>query len=330
MRRLVRHVLVLAAITVVSACGGSGPGVATQGPPVATAPGATDVLPALTQTPSGGGLDVGGILGNVPSIPADTTWIRVSDPNAPFTFEVPSTWTSHKAGTWDESNQTIGTVLAAGPDINKLGSDFSVPGVVIGIAANAAGRTPHGVVEADTSGAGACTPGVVQDAAQQGGAAAYRISTCGTSGGLILVMAIASSTDPGIIEILLQGTSQADVGYLQHIIGSLAASSPSATAAPAASSATGAGATFTITMNICQNQHGQGVAEGLITNTDSRIHVYRIVVAFSDPNGVFLNDTGWTTSALDPGVTSRWQAEVPSGLPAVPVSCRITAVKLIS
>lgn len=325
------RLLALLAVATLAACGGAAP--ATTQPSSATTPAAPVPTQAATAAPpapsAGPGVDVGSLLGGAVGVPAGTTWIRVSDQGAPFTFEVPATWTDHASGSWDESGATIGVVLAAGPATSKLGTDFSVPGIAIGLAADAGGRTPRQVVERDNAYGGACTPGPVQDASQAAATTAYQLWACGASGGLLLVMAIASPGDPGLIEIVFQGTSEADLGYLQHIIGSLAGAAPQATTAPAASGGSVSGPTYTISMSICQNQHGQGVAEGLIRNDTALVHTYRIVVAFSDPNGVFLNDTAWTTSDLQPGVTARWQAVVPSGLPAVSVSCQITAVELV-
>lgn len=322
------RMIVPAAVLVIAACGGGAS--PASAPASSSAPTATTAT-AATTTPSDAGadVDVGALLGGAPGEPAGTTWVRVTDPGAPFSFEVPAAWTDHAVGAWQESGATIGTVLAAGPSTGKLGTNFSVPGVAIGLASDAGGRTPRAVVEADSSYGATCTPSPVQDATQQGAITAYQQWTCGSSGGLLIVIAIASPTDPGLIEIVFQGTSKADLGYLQHIVGSVAAATPQATAGPAASDGSVSGPTYTISMNLCQNQHGQGVAEGLIRNDTALIHTYRIVVAFSDPNGVFLNDTSWTQSDLSPGVTARWQAMVPSGLPAVSVSCQITRVELV-
>ena len=109
---------------------------------------------------------------------------------------------------------------------------------------------------------------------------------------------------------------------------------PPATRVPAAGSSpegstanpVGPGPVLTITMDICQNQHGQGVAEGLIRNNDSVIHAYRVVVAFSDPEGILLTTTDGLTPETPPGITARWQAVVPSGLPSVSVACQVTNV----
>jgi hypothetical protein len=54
------------------------------------------------------------------------------------------------------------------------------------------------------------------------------------------------------------------------------------------------------------------------------------VVRFFDPNGVLLNDTWGTTPDVPAGVTATWQAVVPSGLPAVSVSCQVTEVKFVN
>jgi hypothetical protein len=316
----------------VAACGAapaSTPG-ATAASPTAT-PAPASLAPTTAPATSGPTFDVGSLLGGTVTEPAGTTWTRIADPGAPFTYEVPSAWTTHAAYPWQDGGATLGTVLAAGPDLAKFSTDFTVPAVAIGLSGNPVGRTVRQVVEADASVGGACTAGTVQDASESGVKAAYQLwEGCGGGTGFLLVMAIAPAEATGLIAIILQGSAEADIGYLPHILGSIAAATVDATPGPGPSGVPPAtGPTYTISMNLCQNQHGQGVAEGLIRNEDGLVHTYRIVVAFSDANDVFLNDTSWTTSDLPPAITARWQAMVPSGLPAVSVVCRITAVEVI-
>lgn len=333
-RALPTALLVLA----LGACGGSGPtgtsAVPSSAPAsAATPPGGSGALPATTDPGGGtgtlGGLDVGALLGTTAQ-PPSTTWIRAVDAGAAFSFEVPSAWSGHLAYPWVEGGATIGTVLVAGPDPTRLGSDFSVPGVAIGLSANPSGMSARASVEADQTYAGTCTPGEVGEASDAGATVAYRLwEACGGGQSYVFLLAVVPADGNGLIAILFQGVDEPQLGYLDHIVTTLRAETVQSTPAPAPSGGDVSGPTYTISMEYCQNQHGQGVSGGLIRNDDSLIHTYRIVVAFSDPNGVFLNDTGWTTSDLQPGVTARWQATVPSGLPAVSVSCQITRVELI-
>lgn len=321
-------------VIAVGACGGSGPG-GTGGPAATATPAATSAGPAAIASPGAGtgalgGIDLGSILGTNLQ-PPPTTWTRASDPAAPFSYEVPAAWTGRLVLPWSDGSATIGTVLLAGPDPSKMGTDFSVPGVAIGISANPNGMSARAAVEAEQTFAGTCTGGEVQEATEAGANAAFRLyERCGGGGAYVVVLAIVPADGKGMIEVLFQGVEANELGYLERIVGSVRAETSQATPVPAATG-TGSvsGDTYTISMDTCQNQHGQGVSAGLIRNDDSLVHAFRIVVAFSDPNGVFLNDTGWTTSDLGPGVTATWQATVPSGLPAVSVSCRITSVQVV-
>jgi hypothetical protein len=320
-------------VLVAGACGGPAPG-GTGGPAATATPAAATGGPATASPGAGtgslGGIDLGSILGTTVQPPA-TTWIRAGDPAAPFSFEVPAAWSGHLVVPWSDGTATIGTVLVAGPDPTKMGTDFSVPGVAIGISANPNGTSARAAVEGDPTYAGTCTASDVQEATEAGATAAFQLyEACGGGSAYAVVLAIVPAGGQGIFEVLFQGVEPEQLGYLERIVGSVRAETGPATPAPAATG-TGSvsGDTYTISMDTCQNQHGQGVSAGLIRNDDSLIHAFRIVVAFSDPNGVFLNDTGWTTSDLAPGVTATWQATVPSGLPAVSVSCRITSVQVV-
>lgn len=330
-----RAVTALLFVLALGACNGTSPPGTSTGS--TTAPASAALPPTAAGTPAGtvapgagiGGLDVGALLGTTAQ-PPPTTWIRAIDPGASFSFEVPASWTGHLAYPWEEGGSTIGTVLVAGPDPAKLGTDFSVPGVAIGLSANPSGMSARASVEADQTYAGTCTPGEMQEASEAGASLAYRLwEACNGGQAYVLILAVVPGDGKGLVGVLFQGVDPNELGYLDHILGTIRGEVAPATPGPAASASV-SGDTYSITMNLCQNQHGQGVAEGLIRNDDpSLIHTYRIVVAFWDPNGVFLNDTAWTTSDLGPGVTSRWQATVPSGLPPVSVTCQITAVQVV-
>jgi hypothetical protein len=278
-------------------------------------------------------VSIGSIIGTTPPTPPPTTtWVRVSDPGVPFTFEVPSTWGKYVARQWVEGGTAVGWLLAAGPDPSKIGGDFTVPGIVIGIS-GAPGQTPQALVAGDDYSSVCKTSSPAADASDPAVKAAYRTwEQCGTgANGFLLVIGIVPVGGAGLVGIVLQGASEADLAYLQHMLGSLAAATPTATQPPAAATQGPAtGALFAITMDICQNQHGQGVAEGTFRNTDTVSHVFRVEVWFFDPNGAFLNNSAWKSPIdLPPGLATRWQAVVPSGLPGVPVTCQVKDVQII-
>jgi hypothetical protein len=312
----------------VSACGGSSAG--TAAPSASPSPAPTTPSPTAVPSAIAGGLSISSILGSTPAVPAGTTWMRVSDPSAAFTYEVPSTWMGHAAYPWLDGDAAVGTVLAAGPDPARLATDFSVPGIAIGISANPRGVTPREAVEEDASYAGVCTPGEINDGSDPTISAAFQVwESCGGGSGLLLVMAIVPVDGEGMIAIVFQGTGEADLAYLEHIVGSLAEAGGTATPTPGPTTGGGPGGPYTISLDICRNQHGQGVSEGLIRNDDSVTHVFRIEVWFYDLNGVLLNTTDWTTTEIPPGVTARWQADVPSGLPSVDVQCQLREVEIV-
>ncbi len=313
----------------VAACGGSQGPIASPSPAGASTPGPS---PEATPSPmvTTNGLSIAAILGTTADPPPATTWRRVSDPGAAFTYEVPAAWTASAAYPWVDGEATVGTVLAAGPDLTKLASDFTVPGVAIGLSANPGDLTPRQAVEADASYDNVCTAGEIQDAAEPAMTAAFQLwDACGGGSGFLLVMAIAPVEGGGLIAVIFQGAEAADLGYLEHIVGSLAAGEPVVPPTPAPSQGSVPDQPYTISMTTCLNQHGQGVSEGLIRNDDARIHVFRIEVWFFDLNGVLLNTTDWTTTEIPPGVTARWQADVPSGLPAVEVQCQLREVEVV-
>ena len=333
MSTLPRWIVLTAVVIVAAGCAAGG---APSAPPATAAPTpkpTTNATLAPTSAPTdgpAGGMEVDKLLGSVQE-PPGTTWARVSDPGATFSFEVPTTWNQHLTVPWEEGGTSIGTLIAAGPDPSKLGSDLSVPGVGIGVASDPGGRTPRQVVEGEQSYASACTANPIEDGNDGGVAVSAQRWTSCAGGGNAFVASLAPADGSGLIGIVFQGTSDAELGYLPHILGSLQANATAATPAPAPSTDGGgqvSGDGYTIKMDYCQNQHGQGVSGGLIRNDTSLVHSYRIVVAFYDPNGVLLNDTWGTTPNVPAGVTAEWQAVVPSGLPNTEVKCQITGVEL--
>jgi hypothetical protein len=322
------------AVLLAAGCNGS-PGATNLSNGASSPPAAAAPTPGISPADNLGGVgapSIGSILGSNQTPPPNTTWIIATDPGAPFSYEVPSSWTGRAASPWEEGGQVIGSVLAAGPDPTRLATDFSIPGVAIGLSANAGSLSAHEVVEADTSYARSCTTGSTQDTTESGTTASFRLwQHCAGGNGYLLVMAIVPVDGKGLIEVIFQGVTEADLGYLGHIVASLAATGP--TGSPGPNSTPGRpvpGQPYTISIDTCQNQHGQGIAEGYIRNDDALHHAFRVVVTFFDSNGVLLNDTGGTTPDVPPGITARWQAVVPSGLPSVTVSCAITKVELVN
>jgi hypothetical protein len=233
MSSISRRLATLLATVILASCGGT-PGVPAPAtsPPSIAAPPTSTAAPAPSQAISGGP-SISSILGTSHLPPALTTWARVTDPAAAFSYEVPSTWTGHAANPWVENGLTIGTVLAAGPDPAKLATDFSVPGVVIGVSANPSSMTAHDVVEADDAYAGTCTPGPVQDATESGATASFRLwEACAGGTGFLLVMAIVPADGKGLLAIVFQGVTEADLGYLDHIAGSIHGATAAATPGP--------------------------------------------------------------------------------------------------
>ena len=332
MNRVARFVMVPVAFMALAACSGAGSvaseSTVTESATTTASAGPVSTREAIASSGSNGGLRISSLLGAPAEVSPSTTWTRITDTASPFTYDVPSTWTVHAANPWQQGGSTIGSALAAGPDLSKLSRDFSVPGVVIGVS-GAPGLTPRQALAGDDF-SSVCAPAEIQDVSEASATAAYQLwESCGGGTGLMLVMVIAPTGQPGLIGIVFQGTAPADLAFLDHIVGSIAPAATPAPSVPPPTVGPVSGPTYTISMDTCQNQHGQGVAAGLIRNDDALVHTYRIVVAFSDPNGTFLNDTDWKTSDLQPGVTATWQAMVPSGLPAVSVSCKVTAVELI-
>ncbi len=294
--------------------------------PDTTAPTLPTVMPSASPAP----ISVSSIMGTTaPTPPPGTIWVRVSDPGASFSFEVPSNWANAAVYPWEEGGTNIGVLLAAGPDPSKIGSDFSVPGIAIGVSSNAGGLVPLALVQEDDY-SSTCTATAAQSAAEPGVVAAYRTwESCGPAGtAFLLLMGIVPSGSTGLIGVVFQGASEADLAYVEHILGSLAAEGGAGSTPGPIDTGQPAGP-YDITMDICQNQHGQGVAEGVITNQDAVAHSFRIVVWFYDPNHLLLNTTdSFESPSLPPGQGYRWQAVVPSGLPSVDVTCEIHEVQM--
>jgi hypothetical protein len=304
----------------------------TPTPVTATAtPNSATVAPIATPP-----LSIGDITGQaLPTPPPDTVWVRVADPSAPVTYEVPSTYGYSAVFPWQENGTEMGVLLAAGANPSQIGTDFSAPGVLIGASANPIGMTPMTLVTEDDY-SDRCTATAAQAGAEPNVTSAFRTwESCGASRtGYLMLLGIVPQDGRGLIGIVLQGASDADLAYVQHIVESLKATggtgetpAPGATPQPVGTPASGQ--PYTITMDICQNQHGQGIAEGELTNSDSVPHTYRILVEFWQQGAnTKLNDTRSFAYNLDPGVTQRWQAVVPSGLPSVDVECRVKAVEV--
>jgi hypothetical protein len=260
------------------------------------------------------------------SPPSDTAWVRVSDPAVPFSFEVPTTWGNAAAYPWNEGDTTVGALLAAGPDPTKIGTDFSVPGIVIGLSANPGGAAPMALVEADDY-SGVCTATPAEDASDATVTAAFRTwERCGADGaGFLLVIGLVPVDSAALVAVVLQGSRAEDAGYLEHILGSLAVEGgdPAATPVPAGDEP------FSISLDLCQNQHGAGVADGVIRNEDSRPHVFLIEIWFTDPAGVLLSTGSWTTAGLAPGQAQQYDVQV-TGIGGGDLVCRVNDVHVLS
>lgn len=320
----------VASAVLLAGCGGVGPPSSSPTTPAVITPTPSSVPSTPTPTSAAIGVSAGSILGSLPAEPAGTTWVRISDPSAPFTFEVPTAWSATAAGPWEEGGMTIGYVLAGATDASKLGTDFSASGVVIGVSADPMGVTPRAVAEQDDH-SSSCTATPTQEVSDPAFQAAYRAwESCGPAGtGFLLAMAIAPA-DGGLVGVIFQGATQSDLGYIERVLSSL---QPVASLTPTPGQATtppGTHGLYSLTLDLCQNQHGQGVAEGIITNQDAANHAFRVRVRFYDPNGVLLNDAdSYATPELRPGESFRWQSVVPSGLPSVNVACEVSQVEIV-
>jgi hypothetical protein len=349
-RRAILPALAVTIGAVLAACSGGGSvstpvaAVAT-GTPVAAATAAPTAAPTAdaiaSEAPASDstGLTIGSILGDaLPAAPPGTTWARITDDAGTFSFEVPSTWDEQVTLPWEEAGTRIGTVVAAGPDVAGIGTDFTVAGVALGIAANAPGSTPRSVVESDDFSA-SCTGDPVEDASDAGYTAAFKgWSGCGgNTDAFVLVIAIAPAGSTGLIAVVLQGVGQADLGYLEHIMGSLQATGVTPPAGPAVSEPVPASAAappgnsqaFTITIDECFLQTGDVGSIGVIRNTDSTSHAYRIRVRFVDEAGIVYAEAEQETPALAPGEAYRYGTPFQNAQGVTSTTCTVVDVQVL-
>jgi hypothetical protein len=255
-----------------------------------------------------------------PPIPADTTWLRVGDPAAPFSLEVPSSWSSARAVPWIEADgSSSGVVLLAGPDPEALGSDFSQPAVGVGVTSNPNGLTPRQVVESEGYGA-SCTASPVEEQSDIAFAASYQVWTsCGGEGdAFLLVLAIAPTDSPGLLGIVYQGASQVDLAYIEHIMSSLGPATgssaptpgPGTVETPSPGPVAATSRSWTASLDECLLQMNDAIAYGTVTNTDDRSHGYRVYVRFVDASGLLLGESYWDTPAVDPGQAARYEVRL--------------------
>ena len=285
------------------------------------------------------GLTIGSILGNaLPAPPAGTIWTRITDDAGTFSFEVPSTWDEQVTLPWEEAGTRIGTVVAAGPDVAGIGTDFTVAGVALGIAASAPGSTPRSAVESDDFSA-SCIGDPVEEASDAGYTAAFKgWSGCaGNVDAFVLVIAIAPAGSTGLIAVVLQGVGQADLGYLEHIMGSLEATGVTPPTGPAVSEPVPASAVappgnsqaFTITIDECFLQTGSVGSIGVIRNTDSTSHAYRIRVRFVDEAGIVYAEAEQETPALAPGEAYRYGTPFQNAQGVTGTTCTVVDVQVL-
>jgi len=131
----------------------------------------------------------------------------------------------------------------------------------------------------------------------------------------------------------------AHFAYIQHIVGSLQSTVGTA-ATPGPDETAGDGATppvetpapgqvISYTFEYCQNQHGQGIAGGQLTNNDSVPHLVTLIVEFYQIDTTkMLNDTRSYEYDMPAGQSREWQAVVSSGLPSVDVSCKVREIQV--
>ena len=285
------------------------------------------------------GLTIGSILGDaLPAAPPGTAWARITDDAGTFSFEVPSTWTEQATLPWEEAGARIGTVVVAGPAVAGVGTDFTVPGIAVGIAANAPGSTPRSVVESDDF-SGSCTGDPVEEASEAGYASAFMgWSDCGgNTDAFVLVIAISPAGSTGLIAVVFQGVGQADLGYLEHIMGSLEATGVTppigpTTPEPAPASAAappGSSQAFTITIDECFLQTGSVGSIGVIRNTDSMSHAYRIRVRFVDEAGIVYGEAEQETPALAPGEAYRYGTPFQDAHGVTSTTCTVVDVQVL-
>lgn len=279
-----------------------------------------------------GGVSIAEIVGTaLPDVPDDTTWIRVGE-DAAFTFEVPSSWTGVRNLPWLEADgSTSGTVILAGPDPEVLGTEFSQPGVAIGVSSNPNGLSPRQVVDAESYDA-LCSGSPVEDHADPAYLASSRVWTScgGREEAFLLVLAIAPTDSPGLLGAFFQGVSEADLAYVQHIMGSLRAGQATETPAtgplltpvpqpldtlvpapaPITQPTEGTSRGWTATLDECLLQMNDAIAYGTVTNTDDRSHGYRVYVRFLDATGLLIGEGYWDTPPVEPDQSARYEVRL--------------------
>ncbi len=299
-------------------------------------PGTTAAPPAISPVPSPAAsvVTLGSLLGAVPSSPPDTEWTRITADGGVLSFEVPSTWTEQQTARWLEDDTAIGVLLSASPSLVALGRDFRLPGVILGISADAGGRTPRSIVDAEDL-TGACTGEPAEELVEPGYVGAVRTwSACGGhADAFVIALAFASDGDPGMIALILQGAERSDLGYLGPILASVRTESaipavpapgpslPRPTDQPPISTTT-----YTIVINECLLQMNDAIAIGIVRNDDHSSHSYVIKVRFTDQDGVLRGEERRDTPVLLPGEAYRWELRTLAQF-ATGATCTITDVQ---
>jgi hypothetical protein len=210
----------------------------------------------------------------------------------------------------EEDGSSSGSIVVAGPSLGGLGSDFSQPGVAIGITANPSGRTARQVVDSDNY-ATVCTGQPAEEEKGDGYATAYRFwSPCGgRDGAFLIVVVIAPEGTRALFAVIFQGAAEADLAYVERVMGSLqnGSGTPTPTSGTAATPAPGNAQGWAANVEECLLQIGDAIAIGTVTNTDTRDHAYRVIVRFTDRTGLLIGENYWDTPALAPGQAFRYQ-----------------------
>ena len=315
-------------VLLLAACGGT-PAIATGPAPTQAVAATVAATAAATSGAAPEGPSLQTIIGaSPPPVPVGTMWLRIADDSGAFTFEVPSTWTEHQTVPWTEASGTSsGYILVAGPKIGVLGSDFTQPGVAIGISTNPDLRTPRQVVDADDYKT-FCTGTPAADETGTGYVAAYRLWTScgGREDAFIIVIVIA------LLASIFQGAGQADMGYIEHMLGSIQtdAGVSAETAAPAPpTAAPGNAQGWTATVDECLSQIGDAIAIGTITNVDTRSHAYRVNIRFLSEGNLLIGDDYWDTPPLDPSQGYRYQIRHSALNGTKLVTCTLSSVQIL-
>jgi len=333
-----------AAMLLLAGCGGAGaPGVplaSRQPDPATVAPAQATAAPSMP----GAAPILAGILGGAAAVaPAGTSWIRVSEDGGTFSIEVPAAWTQHQTIPWNEDDgSTSGSIVVAGPQLGTLGSDFTQPAVAVGISRNPNGLTPKAAVSADDF-SGACTAQPAEEANDPTYNAAVRMwEQCGgREGASILALVIQPIGGTALLGGVFQSASAADLGYIEHIFGSIQGGD---TANPPGGSTTPAPVVvppqvtappqnsqgYTATIDECLLQMNDAIAIGKVKNTDNRSHAYRVVVRFLDRDGLLLGSSQWDVDALDPGQSGRYEVRLMAINGVREVTCQLSEVLIRS